>query len=185
MINRGANLAAVDPRRTDDSPPVIDRRLHPDVFYADPTNVAGLLGILRLANERNVPVFWLLPPISPQLQARRDQSGAEAQFERFIQALAARYPRLVTVLDARRGGYPASLFTDHTHLNGQGAIALSRAVAQAIKPVLANRLTDRVPAWMALARPAGHFTLPGAPLEDLEQSRAFLGMSKAAFVSSR
>ena len=56
----------------------------------------------------DIPVFWLLTPLSPALQALRDQSGAEAGYERFVRSFVERYPRLLTVLDARRGGYPAA-----------------------------------------------------------------------------
>ena len=137
-VNGGANVATAGPFRQDESAAEVERRLHPGVFYVDRSNSAGIEWMMRLADERRIPVFWLLPPISPALQARRDQSGAEAHYDEFVRSFVVRYPRILTVLDARRGRYPASLFTDYTHLNGPGAIALSRAVASAIGPVVAR-----------------------------------------------
>ena len=115
--------------------------------------------------------------MSPVLQTLRDQSGAEAGYEQFVRSFVARHPRLVTVLDARRGAYPASLFIDYTHLNGQGAMALSRAVASAIRPLLARPPSQSAPVWIALARPSTSPTGPGFVVEDLEQSRQVVGPS--------
>ena len=91
-------------------------------------------------------------PLSPDLQTLRDQSGAEAAYEQFVRSFVARYPRLLTVLDARRGAYPPSLFIDQTHLNGHGAIALSRAVATTLKPLLARPRSASGPGWIAACR---------------------------------
>jgi hypothetical protein len=184
-VNRGANVAAAELPRHDPSALDVEHRLHPGVFYVDRTNFAGLERLLRLADERNIRVFWLLPPISRELQARRDQSGAEAKYEQLIQSLAVRYPQLLTVLDARRGAYPSTLFTDHTHLNGQGAVALSRAVATAIKTVLTRPRSVQTPAWLALSFPSDHPGELRAPLEDLEQSKAILHLDETTFISSR
>ena len=152
-VNGGANVAAVRPARENDDEPEIERRLHPRIFFVDPTNAEGMERLMQLAAARDIPVFWLLPPLSPMLQDLRDQSGAEAGYEQFVRSFATRYPRLLTVLDARRGGYPATLFTDHTHLNVQGALALSRSVAQAIRPLVARPFSQPAPDWVALARP--------------------------------
>ncbi len=183
-VNRGANVAAVRAERHDDEPE-IERRLHPGLFFVDPTNAEAMERLLQLAAAREIPVFWLLTPLSPVLQALRDQSGAEAGYERFVRSFLTRYPRLLTVLDARRGGYPASLFTDHTHLNRQGALALSRVVASSIRPLLACPRSELVPRWATLARPTDRPADAGIVVEDLDQSRKVLSASDMAYFSSR
>jgi hypothetical protein len=180
-VNGGANVAAAHPGRQDDDEPEIERRLHPGIFFVDPTNAEGMERLMRLAAARDIPVFWLLPPLSPVLQSLRDQSGAEAGYEQFVRSFVTRYPRLLTVLDARRGGYPASLFTDHTHLNGSGALALSHAVAQAIRPLLARPFSQPAPDWVVLARPANRRNESTVVVEDLEQSKRILGKSRVLF----
>jgi hypothetical protein len=116
-------------------------------------------------------VYWLLPPVTPQLQARRERAGAEAGFLQFVRAMQASAAH-VTVLDARHSGYDHRLFVDATHLDGQGAQALSRDVADVLRRALE---LDRPG---GTGRPAGWVDLPayrtGAialALEDLEQSR--------------
>ena len=69
--------------------PDVERRLHPSVFYVDPTNAEGMERLMRLAENRSIPVFWLLPPLSPALQSLRDQSGSEARYEQFIRTFMA------------------------------------------------------------------------------------------------
>jgi hypothetical protein len=184
-VNRGANVASVRPLRQDDAEPEIEHRLHPEVFFVDPTNAQGMERLLQLAADRDIPVFWLLPPLSPVLQALRDQSGAEAGYEQFVRSFVARYPQLLTVLDARRGGYPTTLFSDHTHLNREGALALSHAVAQAIGPLLARPSSDPGPRWVAVARPADCRGGRAVVVEDLEQSRRNLSVRDVPFFSSR
>ena len=184
-VNRGANVAAARSERQDAAEPDIERKLHPGLFFVDPTNAQGIDRLLQLADARDIPVFWLLTPISPVLQTLRDQSGAEAAYEQFVRSSVARYPRLVTVLDARRGSYPPSLFTDHTHLNSHGAIALSRAVAAALKPLLSGPRSASGPVWIAVAGPSERPAASGVIVEDLEQSQKVFPGDGTSKLSSR
>jgi hypothetical protein len=183
-VNRGANVAAVHSDRPDEAEPDIERKLHPGLFFVDPTNVQGIDRLLQLAAARDIPVFWLLTPLSPVLQTLRDQSGAEVAYEQFVRAFLLRYPRLLTVLDARRGAYPSSLFADHTHLNVQGALALSHAVATTLKPLLARPRSASGPVWLAVARPTERTAASGVIVEDLEQSRNHLPGDGASYSAS-
>ena len=79
-----------------------------------------------------------MPPISSGLQEWRERSGAEAKFEQFVRSYQERYPRVVTVLDARRVAPDPSLYVDATHLSGRGAIVLSRAVGGVLKAELSG-----------------------------------------------
>ena len=87
--------------------------------------------IAALAAERDIPVYWLVPPLIPEAQAYRDVAGLDAHHSRNLHAIQARSPNLI-VLDARHSGYPASAFFDSCHLNSRGAERLSNDIAAAI-----------------------------------------------------
>jgi hypothetical protein len=185
-VNRGANVVGpgTSPQQDDDEQE-IERRLHPSLFHVDRNNVEALERLMQLAAERDIRVFWLLPPSAPTLQRLRDESGAETKFEQFVRSFAARYPRILTVLDGRRPGYKSELFTDLTHLNGQGAIALSRAVATAVGPALAHPRSSAAPGWIALSVPTDYQGGPDTDIEDLEQSKQAVNLSTADYISAR
>ncbi len=138
-VNEGANVAMLNSTYRGELSPEIRERLHPDRWYVDPSNVEGIERLLRLARDRDIRVYWLLPPISTGLQEWRERSGAEAKFEGFVRAYQKRYPRVVTVLDARRVAPDPTLYVDATHLSGRGAIVLSRAVGGALKGRIVRR----------------------------------------------
>ena len=184
-VNGGANVAAARPVRQQEDEPEIEHKLHPGLFFVDPTNAEGMERLLQLAAAHEIPVFWLLTPLSPALQARRDESGAEAGYENFVRSFLCRYPKNLTILDGRRGDYAATLFTDLTHLNRQGALVLSHAVAETIRPLLARPSLASRGAWISLVRPSSRPAESGVVVEDLEQSRRTLANRRAAYFSSR
>jgi hypothetical protein len=101
---------------------------------------------LRLAAERDIPVFWLLPPCNPRIQANLEELGIDAACEAFVRSWQERYPNL-TVIDGRHAGYEAGVFVDACHLDCQGAAAFTAAVAE----VLAGPLRGQDgPRWVAL-----------------------------------
>ena len=122
-VNDGANVASFHSGYHGELSPEIQENLHPDAFHVNRSNEAGLESLLRLAAERSIRVYWLLTPLSPGLQAWRDRSGAEARFEEWVRRFQARYPQVVTILDARRVVSAPSMFIDATHLAGRGGIA--------------------------------------------------------------
>jgi hypothetical protein len=186
-VNRGANVVSVHAKpAADDTEAEIEHRLHPRLFFVDPTNAAGMERLLQLAAAHQIPVLWLLTPLAPDLQERRDQSGAEAGYETFVRSYLIRYWRILTVLDARRGDYPATVFTDLTHLNRQGALALSHAVARTIRPLLDRPPSDSGIRWLVVERPSFDRPLEAdALVEDLDQSRRALSVRDAAYFSLR
>jgi hypothetical protein len=184
--NAGANVASLQPAFRGDVAPEVQRQLYTDLFYVDPANAEAIERIVKLAEQRQIPLFWLLCPVSPRLQSLRDQSGAEELHERFVESLIARHSGIMTVLDARRAGYPHSLFTDATHLNRDGALALSRAVGEAV----ASRESTAQPAssrwnWILLGPPTDR--IPGADdtLEDVEESKRLVKLDPADRASIR
>ena len=167
-VNGGANVAMWDSPYRGELSPEIRENLHPDRWYVDRVNAEGIERLLRLAGERKIRVFWLLPPISRGLQQWRERSGAEAKFEQFVRSFQDRYPRVVTVLDARRVAAEPSLYVDATHLSGRGAIVLSRAVGGVLKAELAQGARGRADAWITLQDPPNE---PEPSLEDVERSK--------------
>src|SRR5204862_7717588 len=80
-VNAGANVASLHSRYQGELPQDVERNLHPGVFHVNRANAEGIERLLRLAARRHVRVFWLLPPLSAALQARRAPSCAAAQLE--------------------------------------------------------------------------------------------------------
>ena len=108
-----------------------DDDLFPSSWACDPVSEAYVDRFLDLAGGRGIPVFWLIPPTSPAVAARRDEIGAEAAYTRFVKTVVARHPG-VAVVDARDSSYPLEAFFDSTHLNRDGAVTLSADLADAI-----------------------------------------------------
>jgi hypothetical protein len=174
-VNGGANVANLDSAYGGELSPEIGERLHPDRWYVDRSNSEGIERLLKLARRHGIPVFWLLPPISAGLQQWRERSGSEAKYEQFVRSFQERYPRVVTVLDARRVAAEASLYVDATHLSGRGATVLSRAVARALETELARPTTDHAGRWIALEDPSPQPRRGIEPaLEDVERSKAIV-----------
>ena len=171
-VNEGANVAMLNSTYRGELSPEIRERLHPDRWYVDPSNVEGIERLLRLARDREIRVYWLLPPISSGLQEWRERSGAEAKYEGFVRSYQERYPRVVTVLDARRVVPDPTLYVDATHLSGRGAIVLSRAVGGVLKAGLSGGAADRDGEWIRLEPPTADAGRSGEPpLEDVERSK--------------
>jgi lysophospholipase L1-like esterase len=167
-LNAGGELTPADhdpirPLRPEDA-----ARLHSGTFWCDPINRHYLDRFLSLAAARRIRVYWLLTPVTPEMQRERDRTGADARFSRFVASWQERCPGLV-VLDGRRSGYGTGLFVDPIHLDARGAAALSDDVAG----VLAARGLREDRRWVALPR---YRARPADPtLEDLDRSRVALG----------
>jgi hypothetical protein len=171
-VNEGANVASLNSSYRGELSPEIRERLHPDRWYVDPSNARGIERLLRLAQDRKIRVFWLLPPISSGLQEWRERSGAEGKFEEFVRSYQQRYPRVVTVLDARRVAPDPSLYVDATHLAGRGAVVLSHAVGVVLKAALSGNSADRAGEWIRLEPTTPDPPFPAMPqLEDVDRSK--------------
>jgi len=185
-VNAGANVASVQPSFRGDIAPEVERQLYTDLFYVDPANAEAIERIVKLAEQRQIPLFWVLFPLSPRLQALRDQSGAEELHDKFMQSIVARHSGIVTVLDARRSGYPPSLFADATHLNCNGALALSRSVAAVVASCGSEpRPASSRPDWILLGPPAESTAGLDDSLEDLEKSKQMVKLDRPPRVSLR
>jgi hypothetical protein len=129
-INRGATLAAptgqVAPIRFH------DLSIFPPAWECTPLSEHYIHEILALAESRGITVFWLVPPVEPRVQARRDALGLEGRYTQFIERVVARH-RGVVVVDGRGSRYGAEAFVDMTHVNRDGAVVLTHALAEIIK----------------------------------------------------
>jgi hypothetical protein len=129
--------------------PVLARSLAVPGWSCDPFNASYIDRFLTLAESKGIPVIWLIPPMSPSIQAIRKPFGTEEAYDRFARALLGRHPG-VEIVDARNSGYDDSIHADVLHLNHQGAKVLSADLGE----VLAERLRGggAVPAdrWVAL-----------------------------------
>jgi hypothetical protein len=145
-MNRGAQIL---PRQPAFQRPriEIDRELlAADPWSCSPVYETFLHRFFKLAASEGIAVVWLLPPVVPEIQAQRDESGLSAKFTRFVRRFAAEY-RNVTVFDSRSCGYPHTVFYDPIHPDRQGAFLLSGALADQLGPLLAGTALAR---WVEL-----------------------------------
>jgi hypothetical protein len=86
---------------------------------------------LATAQARRIPVYWVLPPAEAVWLDRNERVGTIDAYRRYVHGQVARFP-VLTVLDGQRAGWDRAWFRDPVHLNRDGAIRLSLAVADAI-----------------------------------------------------
>jgi hypothetical protein len=185
-VNGGANVASAASPFSGEVTDQVRQQLYTDLFYVDPANVQAIEGILEIAAERHIPIFWVLFPLSPKLQSLRDQSGADERHDEFLRSIAARHSGQLTVLDARRTGYPAAFFADATHLNRRGAVALSRSVAAIVSAAERRPQTPSSrPRWIVMGAPSESAVGWNDGLEDIDESRRIIHSDLTNRLSSR
>ncbi len=123
-------------------------------------NMSYVNRFLKLAAQHAIPVFWIIPPDHPTIEARKSLEGINARYTRLIQRSLVKFPNL-TVLDARRSSYPANVFYDQSHLDREGAATLSSDVANAIGNQLKGQTTTRL-----VDLPVFRAVEPNVPIED-------------------
>jgi len=174
VANRGAKLIPPNPNFHGEIPPHLRQELLSNHWECTDENLTYIEKFLDLANKHNIPVFWLLPPFAPALQAEREHAGLDARYRRFVRTWQERYPGLV-VLEALRSGYDNSVFVDSVHLDRNGSLALSADVAEAIARNLElprPAQTPRSDLWHTLVH---YKPLPEPlPLEDFARSAAIV-----------
>jgi hypothetical protein len=103
----------------------------PRAWACNPVNAVYLRRFLALAESHGIRVFWLLPPVSPDTQARRERLGIDARYLAFVRQIQSKFANL-TVIDGRHRGFDESVFLDPLHLDSRGAAALSAGLAEVI-----------------------------------------------------
>lgn len=125
-----------------------------DRWEPDPVQVAYIEKFLKLAESKQIPVIWLMPPLSTPVQVVRQECGNDAAYTQFVQSIIARHPT-VEVLDARRSGYDESVHIDLLHLDQIGAKVFSNDVADVLAERLLNRNQPDNERWSRLPSLAG------------------------------
>jgi hypothetical protein len=147
LLNRGVLLlpkygnSTVDPRH--------HRWIYPDVVTVDRLNGEAMEKFFELAESHRIPVFWLLTPVNPEIQSRAEQLGTYETNAQFIRQVQARHPG-ITVIDARRSGYPESVLGDSIHLSEAGAAVFTADLADAIARTSNGGSNE--PKWVKLPR---------------------------------
>lgn len=138
-----------------------------DRWECDPFHAAYIEKFLSLAESRKIPVFWLIPPLSPQVHVSRRPIGTDEAYTRLVRAAMGRHPN-VEILDARDSGYDDSVHVDVIHLEHRGAKVLSADLGA----ILADRVRGHRPPpadrWVAL--PAFSSRSGDEPVRDLARS---------------
>jgi hypothetical protein len=125
---------------------------------------------LATAQAHQIPVYWVIPPAEAEWLERNERAGTIGGYRRFVHDQLSRFP-VLTVLDMQRAGWDRRWFRDPIHLNRDGAIRFSLAVADAMATVR-DEPHGHGERWVNPDQ-AG----PGPPLpfqgllEDLDQSR--------------
>jgi hypothetical protein len=129
-INEGAQLMA------DTGTPRIDVAEWVGHLYSkwepNPVNLSYLDRFLALAESRKIPVYWVLTPIHPLVQAGTDANGFDLSYTNFVRLVQSRFPTTI-VVDARHAGFPADHFVDGAHVNRPGALKLSAALGEILR----------------------------------------------------
>lgn len=166
-VNRGAQVNPPHPFEAPEYPP--EGEPLPTRWKPDPTNVAYLERIFETARAHGVSVFWLLPPLHPWTQAWSRYRGETQAYEQCINELQARHPEVV-VLDARQSRYPGAVFIDSSHLDVDGATALSASIGQLIDARLDDPDFAAARSWVKV--PDYQPTPVSVVLETTDQSHA-------------
>ena len=173
-LNGGAHLVPARPHAPEEAAAPADEPTHAR-WAPRPVNSSYVRRLLDLAAARGVPVFWVLPPMTPAWQARRERLDVDGPHTRFVRSMAERDPNVV-VVDGRHAGYAPAAFVDATHLNRLGATEFTAALADLIAARREGAGVDRK--WVQL--PAFRGRAVGVSLEDFEESKLATGLAGTA-----
>ncbi|MEO6810446.1 MAG: hypothetical protein ABI353_15130 [Isosphaeraceae bacterium] len=117
-------------------------------WRCDPIQEIYIRRFLTLAANHGVPVYWLVPPLTPELQDKRNRDHLDAPYDRFAHTLKDEFANLV-VLDGRKSNYEHEVFLDAAHLDRQGATVLSSDLADLLGHGIGGQSGSR---WLSLPR---------------------------------
>ncbi len=168
-LNRGAQVAPrpfVPIRGSLPQPPV-----RPGWRWLPHSAHAYFVGrFLATAQARQIPVYWVIPPAEAEWLERNEQVGTIGAYRRYVRDQLSRFP-VLTVLDMQRAGWDRRWFRDPIHLNRDGAIRFTLAIAGAIAPDR-EAPPGRGDRWITLDGVGSGPPLPlQGLLEDIDQSR--------------
>lgn len=173
---RGAHVHPEEPHAPDDDAVAKARAAElysghfADLSAQHPVHEDYIRRFLDLAEERKIPVIWLMPPMLPALEERQKDVGLADLTTALAKRMRDAYPNLI-VVDGRGQGYNAGAFCpDAVHLNRRGATALSRDLAELIRGRLGE--PSSTSSWVSL--PSYRPGTMDLDLEDLTRSRLVL-----------
>ena len=141
LILRPFGFFQIDPRH--------QHWVYPEELTVDRLNGEYLERFLQLAESRRIPVFWVLTPVCPAIQAEGERSGTSETYARFVREVQSRHPA-ITIIDGRRSEYPESVLDDAIHLTYHGAAIFSTDLAQAMAAKLDQKENES--RWVQLPR---------------------------------
>ena len=127
--------------------PILVHDISPAAWKCDKINATYVEKFLNLAKAHDIPVFWVMPPASPEVQALRDLRRSDDAYDQFARATLERHPDVV-VLDARKANYAGTVFVDPIHLDGIGAAVLTADLSARLADHLGNQ--GPAPRWVAM-----------------------------------
>jgi hypothetical protein len=158
-----------------DEPGDAEKLVDPATIAPDDAVLDTLTGqyarrLVALANEHRIAIFWLLPPLRRQQQARRTGDGEDACQIRLARTMQAHADRL-TIVDGRPSRFSPSVFADPIHLDAKGAAIFSDAVGT----VMAHAFSDPTTPATLVTLPRYRDTMPDPSLfEDYKVSLVIL-----------
>jgi hypothetical protein len=132
-----------------------------------PVNAAYLGRFLALTSAARIPVFWVLPPVSPSQRTCFERLDFDTHQDRFLREQVAPFPH-VTIVDARHICNDARCYVDPRHLCCEGASELSARLAEVLRagPEPGRGRSIRLDQVAFAAAPSA--------LEDLSSSKAIV-----------
>jgi len=174
LANRGAKVIPKNPQFRGEIADHLKRTLLTETWACHPVNRTYMDRFLSLAKAHDIPVFWLLPPFSPTLQAERERKGLDARYREFASRWQARYPNLV-VVDGLRSNYADPVFIDAMHVDREGACAFSNDLADVLRDRLSKAPDNS--RWITLPGYREHTS--EAMIEDFARSVAVVNEAAA------
>jgi hypothetical protein len=127
--------------------PILVSDISPAAWQCDKINATYVEKFLTLARSHGIPVFWVMLPASPEVQALRDLRRSDEAYDRFAKATLERHPEVV-VFDARHAGYVGTVFVDPIHLDGVGAAVFTADLSAKLAAYLGAK--GPAPSWVAM-----------------------------------
>jgi hypothetical protein len=129
----GAQIAVVGKEKNQQRNPAFatEALVRPD-WQPNPIGDQYVRRFLNLATGSGARVIVVVPPMSPEIQAKRLATGVETAYHAYLGRLMADFPSL-QVLDGSGAATSADLHCDPIHLASDGSTLFSRQVGDLIR----------------------------------------------------
>ena len=129
MRNRGMNRGALAMSKEQHGAIDLDRWANPTPtpWAPDKVNEIYARKFLGLAADNKIPVYCLLMPVAPGIQAKYERNGMDHYYFAWLRRLQEDYANLY-VLDWRHSNYQEPVFNDALHLDKDGALSITASL---------------------------------------------------------